>query len=154
MLFPFYGYESAFRTAGADFMPSILLLQTNNFHSTVMGPLLGLRGRLLCPIFCFYSHVFSILRLCQSPVFLLSNHVSTKFFNWKLLFYSLRGIFYAIVIASSNKKEQNNTEINKRSLTKLTNLLKRSKPLESLFNNYLRTIQRQNKMNTAHTELV
>ena len=53
-----YGYGHALKPAGAACKPRILLSQPRFFHSTVLGPHLGLQGRLLCPVFCFYSQQF------------------------------------------------------------------------------------------------
>ena len=51
---PFYGYWAAIRHAGAAQKRSYLLFQASNLHFTPSGPYLGLRGRLLSPVFCFF----------------------------------------------------------------------------------------------------
>ena len=51
--FSFYCYGAAIRPAGAALKPNILHLQSSNFHSTVMGPHLGLRGGIKAQYFAF-----------------------------------------------------------------------------------------------------
>ena len=61
----FYAYGDAITPAVAAFLPSILLFQPSNFHFKLIGSRLGLRGLLLCPVFCFCSHLISSLRLWE-----------------------------------------------------------------------------------------
>ena len=53
--FPFYAYGGAITPGGAAFMSSILHFQPSISHFTHMGARLRLRGRLLCPVFCFFD---------------------------------------------------------------------------------------------------
>ena len=51
--FPFYGYGAAVRPAGAALKPSILLFKLSNFHFTLLGARLGLRGGNKAKYFAF-----------------------------------------------------------------------------------------------------